>query len=75
MPEKVSYSLMEVPEYLRSQNQFYKNARKNENGKIALIYEVKNDYLEWLNQFNDYCMTDKWETKWRTAIEIREKCR
>lgn len=74
MPEKVSYSLEEVPEYIRTQKIFYKNSRPAQD-KLALIYETKSSYIGWLNQFNDYCTTEKWETGWRTTIEIREKCR
>jgi hypothetical protein len=74
MPEKISYSLEEVPEYVRMQNTFYKNTKPAIN-KLALTYETKSSYKDWLNQFNDYCTLDKWETGWRTTIEIREKCK
>ena len=74
MPNKVSYSLAEVPEYLRTQNEFYQSTKESKNGKIALIYEVKNSYIGWLNQFKEYCTTEKWETEWSTTVEIREKC-
>lgn len=73
MPEIVSYSLEEVPEYVRLHNTFYKNNKKAGN-KMALIYETKLTYLDWLNQFNDYCTINKWETDWRTTVEIRERC-
>lgn len=73
MPEKVSYSLAEVPEYIRMQNAFY-NKTKTATTKIALIYETKMNYIGWLNQFNEYCTIEKWETGWRTMIEIRHKC-
>ena len=75
MPNKVSYSLVEVPEYIRTQKEFYENTRENKNGKIALIYETKNSYIGWLNQFEKYCTVKKWETGWRTTVEIREKCK
>ncbi|MDD4135964.1 MAG: hypothetical protein PHN66_02750 [Candidatus Shapirobacteria bacterium] len=75
MPNKVSYSLVEVPEYIRTQKEFYENTRENKNGKIALIYETKNSYIGWLNQFEKYCTVEKWETGWRTTVEIREKCK
>lgn len=74
MPNKVSYSLTEVPEYLRSQQDFYEKV-KEDTGKIALIYETKDLYIGWLNQFEDYCTTKKWQTDWRTTLEIREKCK
>ncbi len=74
MPNKVSYSLTEVPEYIRTQNKFYEKMRIDADGKIALIYETKDLYVGWLNQFNDYCTVDKWKTGWRTTVEIREKC-
>lgn len=73
MPEKISYSLEEVPEYVRMQNTFYKNT-KPAIDKLALTYETKSTYKDWLNQFNDYCTLDKWETDWKTIVEIREKC-
>jgi len=73
MPEAVSYSLETVPEYVRLQNIFYKNNKPAEN-KIALIYETKLTYLDWLNQFYRYCTLDKWQTSWKTTVEIREKC-
>jgi hypothetical protein len=73
MPEIVSYSLTEVPEYVRMQNTFYNKVKPAEN-KIALIYETKLTYVGWLNQFKDYCTVDKWETEWSTVVEIREKC-
>lgn len=75
MPNKISYSLTEVPEYVRDQNMFYEKTKENKTEKIALIYETKDLYIGWLNQFNDYCLIDKWETGWRTTIEIREKCK
>ena len=74
MPEKISYSLDEVPEYVRMQNTFYKNTKPALN-KLALTYETKSTYKDWLNQFNDYCTLDKWETEWKTTVEIREKCK
>lgn len=75
MPNKVSYSLTEVPEYIRTQNEFYENVKESKNKKIALIYETKDLYIGWLNQFKEYCTIDKWETGWRTTVEIREKCK
>ncbi len=75
MPQKVSYSLAQVPEYVRSQDEFYRMVKKNDKSKIALVYEVKNDYVGWLDQFKDYCVTDKLETNWKTMVEIREKCK
>ena len=42
MPSRVTYSLTEVPEYVRDQNKFYEKIRVSSNGKIALIYETKN---------------------------------
>lgn len=74
MPNRVSYSLAEVPEYIRNQNDFYEKTRENNSGKIALIYETNNSYGDWLNQFENYCPVEKWETDWRTIVEIREKC-
>ena len=75
MPNKVSYSLTEVPEYIRTQNKFYERTKESQNKKIALIYETKDLYIGWLNQFKGYCTVEKWETEWRTTVEIREKCR
>jgi len=74
MPEKVSYSLTEVPEYFKLSAKFYQNSRLNVNEKIALIYERKSTYSDWLGQFSEYCVLDKWETEWMTTVEIREKC-
>ena len=74
MPEKVSYSLTEVPEYIRMQNIFY-NKTKPSGDKIALIYETKLTYVGWLNQFKDYCLIDKKETDWKMVVEWREKCK
>jgi hypothetical protein len=75
MPNKVSYSLTEVPEYIRTQNKFYERTKESQNKKIALIYETKDLYIGWLNQFKGYCTVEKWETEWRTTVEIREKCK
>ncbi len=75
MPNKVSYSLTEVPEYVRAQNDFYDNVKENKDEKIALIYETKDLYIGWLNQFGEYCTVDKWETNWKTTVEVREKCK
>ncbi len=74
MPEIISYSLEDVPEYVRLQNIFYKNNKQAEK-KLALIYETKSTYLDWIKQFSDYCTINKWETDWRTIVEIREKCK
>jgi len=74
MPEKVSYSLIEVPEYIRMQNKFLVNTKPS-GDKIALIYETKTTYKDWLNDFKNYCVIDKKETDWQTIIEWREKCK
>ena len=74
MPNKVSYSLTEVPKYIRMQDDFYENTIEDK-GKIALIYETKDLYVGWLNQFKEYCTVNKWETEWRTIVEIRSKCK
>ncbi len=73
MPNHVSYSLTEIPKYIRLQEEFYEKT-KEDSGKIALIYETKDLYVGWLNQFKDYCLIKKFETNWRTILEIREKC-
>lgn len=75
MPNIVSYSLIEVPEYIRTQKKFYEKNRENKNGLIGLIYENKDLYKGWLNQFNNYCTIEKLETNWRTTLEIRGKCK
>lgn len=74
MPEKVSYSLTEVPEYIRTQTKFIEKTKKS-NGKIALIYENQSNYIGWLGQFKDYCTVTKKETNWKVTMEIREKCK
>lgn len=73
-PAAVSYSRAEVPEYVRMQAKFSKNIRPDNGQKIALIYETKSKYLDWLNDFKDYCSVDKLITNWQTTIEFREKC-
>ena len=75
MPNKISYSITEVPEYMRTQNVFYRKTRESKEEKIALIYEIDNSYIGWLNQFKDYCITEKIEMDWSTRIEIRERCK
>lgn len=75
MPSKVSYSFTEVPEYIRTQNEFYRKTRDNNDNKIALIYENNGNTIGWLGQFTKYCTVDKWETNWNTTIEVREKCK
>ena len=74
MPENISYSLEEVPEYVRMQNVFYKDTKPSLD-KLALTYERKSNYKNWLNQFDKYCTVDQWETEWSTTIEIRERCK
>jgi len=73
VPNKISYSLTEVPEYTRSQQEFYKNTKEGDK-KIALVYENNSNTIGWLGQFIKYCTVEKWETDWRTTVEIREKC-
>jgi hypothetical protein len=73
LPEKISYSLAEVPKYIKMEEKFLKNTKQAEN-KIALIYETKASYLDWLGQFKDYCLIDKKKTNWQTIVEFREKC-
>jgi hypothetical protein len=75
MPIKVSYSLTEVPEYLRTSNEFYRKTKENKSNKIALIYEINDRSIGWLGQFTKYCTVDKWETDWNTTVEVREKCK
>lgn len=75
MPNKVTYSLTEVPEYVRDQNKFYEKTKESKNKKIALIYENNNSTIGWLGQFTKYCTVEKWETDWRTTVEVREKCK
>ncbi len=74
MPNKVSYSMTEVPEYLRTQNEFYRKTRESKSGKIALIYENNDKSIGWLGQFTKYCTVEKLETDWNTTVEIREEC-
>lgn len=75
MPGKVSYSLNSVPEYIRQQGEFYKNIKENEDERIALIYETKSIYQEWLKQFDEYCIEEGWQAIWGTITEIRKKCK
>lgn len=75
VPEKISYSLIDVPEYIRMQNKFLGKTKPNNGDKIALIYENKATYMDWLGQFKDYCLIDKKLTDWNTTIEFREKCK
>lgn len=74
MPEEVSYSITYVPEYVRMEKTFYKKAKPAEDGLIALIYETKSTYKDWLGQFKDYCIVDKQETTWNMVVETRKKC-
>lgn len=73
MPGKISYSLTQVPEYIREQDKYYEQTREN-NKKIALIYEIKRDYQAWLGQFKNYCIQEEWGTEWQTKVEIRNRC-
>lgn len=75
MPKIVSYSQKEVPIYIRQQNVFYKNLRTNDDQRIALIYETKSIYQEWLKQFDSYCIEDGWQAIWGTIVEVRKKCK
>lgn len=72
-PDKVSYSVDPVPEYIRSNHHFQKN-RKSTEGKIALMYEEVGDYQTWLTQFKEYCMIDQKEFDFRVKVEWRGKC-
>ncbi len=74
MPEEVSYSITYVPEYVRMGGIFYKKSKPSEDGLIALIYETKSTYKDWLGQFKEYCLLNKQETNWNTTVEIRKKC-
>jgi len=74
MPEKVSYSVTEVPEYIRSQQQFVEKTKKSE-GRIALIYENRANYIGWLDQFKNFCTVAKEEAGWKVTMEIRERCK
>jgi hypothetical protein len=73
IPEKVSYSVSPVPEYIRS-NDHFQDHRKPTNGKVALMYETVGDYESWLGQFKDYCVIDQKEFDFRVKVEWREKC-
>ena len=75
MPDKISYSLSEVPRYIRNQDIFYEQTRKNQEQKIALIYETRSMYQNWLGQFDKYCIEDGWQAIWGTIVEIRKKCK
>jgi hypothetical protein len=73
-PEKVSYSLKLVPEYIRMEERFQNVVKENATGHIALIYETIGDYNSWLSQFDDFCIVDKKEFEWRVIAEWRAKC-
>ena len=73
MPEEIAYE-PGVPEYVPRQGQFYEKSKKAD-GLIALIYETKGDYANWLGKFNSYCPEKKTDFGWGVAGEIRRKCR
>jgi hypothetical protein len=73
-PKKVSYSLTEVPEYIPKQGLFSGKEKSSDKEILALTYEIRYVYYEWLKQFKNYCVVHEWETEWKTKLEIREKC-
>lgn len=73
IPNKISYSLAPVPRYIRGEQSFTKESVKTTD-EIALIYETKNGYHEWLNQFNHYCLLNKQEFDWNMTVEWRKTC-
>ena len=73
-PEKVSYSLDPVPEYIRMENKFQNYARQENSENIALMYEKIGDYASWLTQFDGYCTIDKKDLEWRVTVEWRNEC-
>ncbi len=75
IPSKISYSLSEVPEYIRKAGKFQNNTRINNENNIALIYEAQGNYGEWLKQFKDYCLMDQKIFDWKTTVEWRQKCK
>ena len=74
MPEKVSYSISYIPDYVRMQNIFYAKNRLSNDKLIALTYETQSTYKDWLEQFKDYCVVNKQVTAWNMVLEIRQKC-
>lgn len=75
IPEKISYSINPVPEYIRMENKFQSYARQSEKGNIALIYETLGNHQSWLSEFSDYCMVDKKTLEWNVGVEWRIKCK
>ena len=74
IPERITYSLDPVPEYVRMENKFKKDARGENSESIALMYEKIGDYDTWLTQFDDYCTAEKIDFNWRVTVEWRNKC-
>lgn len=74
LPEIISYSLAAVPEYVANKDSFNEINTIDDENTIALTYEIRFRYYEWLEQFKDYCVKEEWGTEWKTKLEIREKC-
>jgi len=72
IPAEVSYE-PNAPQYIPKQYEYYDKAKGSEN-TIALIYEKKADYGNWLNKFSDYCVKSKIDFGWNVGAEIRVKC-
>lgn len=70
-PERYSYSLERVPNYVKAKNDFDQD---KESKNIALSYEDNHQSMAWLEQFKDYCLLEKEVKEWKTTLEIREKC-
>lgn len=73
MPGEVSYE-PNVPQYINKQTLFYKNNRDSD-VNIALIYETRSSYVEWLKKYDKYCVKEKIDFGWKVAAEIRQKCK
>ena len=74
LPDRISYSLDLVPEYVANKDNFNEINERDDENMIALTYEIRFRYYEWLGQFKNYCVKDEWQTEWKTKLEIREKC-
>lgn len=72
IPGEVAYE-PNAPQYIPRQYEFY-NKSKGSDNMVALIYERKANYENWLNKFSDYCVKSKIDFGWNVGAEIRVKC-
>lgn len=88
-PTKMSYSIQDVPEYIKSSQKIWTKTRYNLKNSTANDPKFDNDYIfliiepehenpqhqqQWIKQFQNLCIQKQIEFPSRTIVQLRTNC-